>query len=478
MLRRFHRLRRTVIASQFLALFMVCGTVPVLTTPTLKAQAPFPRDPRLPGRGIQDPRLRDPRFNRQRGAFPNPAAAGNARALENGNPNQAQRPNQAQQAPNRAIQSFVEQTLIPAYEKQNAALIIKECQAKLSRMNEANLAEIDVLLKSNNTPSLAVILTDARILLQQSRGGRVAKPSPMEAVLIVGELKRRLNEFFDEIEKNPLLPDKLPRPKQMVEYRDFLWNAHVDRNRLLMANQIISVGRSIQQQKNLRRVNNLSEQQKAILETDFRKFERDIRNLVLDLEEGSLELRVRRLAFASKAIDEAKSTKERFLAAYALGSDGQSVVQELKKGRGRFARDRLNTIKIEPLQEQIRSSQESAGDLTEKSQMLFAGLHWWRRGRYGAGPVFMGLFKGPKAAIDARQRIGLFMPVITPVPNDPMQAGAAPIPTYDRRHHYHWAYQDRDFTDYSFDENQNWNETVKSNFQGGHFDGMVDGTFW
>ena len=70
------------------------------------------------------------------------------------------------------------------------------------------------------------------------------------------------------------------------------------------------------------------------------------------------------------------------------------------------------------------------------------------------------------------------MPVITPVPNDPMQAGAAPIPTYDRRHHYHWGYQDRDFTDYSFDENQNWNETVKSNFQGGHFDGMVDGTFW
>jgi hypothetical protein len=45
----------------------------------------------------------------------------------------------------------------------------------------------------------------------------------------------------------------------------------------------------------------------------------------------------------------------------------------------------------------------------------------------------------------AEAQFGLFMPVAAPKPNDPTQvtAGTTPVPRFDRRHHYWWAWEDR-----------------------------------
>ena len=38
------------------------------------------------------------------------------------------------------------------------------------------------------------------------------------------------------------------------------------------------------------------------------------------------------------------------------------------------------------VEDKVRSARESAGDLTKQARLLYLGMHWWMRGRYGQGP--------------------------------------------------------------------------------------------
>ena len=450
---------------------------PRLRDPRL--QDPRLQDPRLQDPRLQDPRLRDPRLRNQR--VPNQrqnrrqqngqAAAANNRQPVQDNANRVQL--------SQGIRNFVEQQLIPAYNAQQSAYILQTAQTRLARATDEQIQEIDRLLKQNDAPSLAAILTDARLQTLKLAGRRAPKSSLIESILVIGEVQRRLDEFLQEIESNPIMKDPLPKPKQLGDFRDLLWTTHVDRNRLLVAKQLVGVGRMIQRKKGLSRTKNLSEERKEILKTDFRKTDRRFRNAYNDLEERSLELRVKRIGFAVRILTRSESPKDRFLAAYAVGVDGPDLIELLDEDRGKFNRSFLNEVDLDTLEAEMHSGVEKAGDLVAKSRLLFAGLHWWRRGRYGSGPIAMGLIKGPAAATNAGARIGLFMPTIAPTPSDPMKAKMGQIPTFDRRHHYSWAFQDRDFREYMAGQTQEVAiRDVNDTFQGGHFDGTIEGQFW
>jgi hypothetical protein len=185
----------------------------------------------------------------------------------------------------------------------------------------------------------------------------------------------------------------------------------------------------------------------AIFATKFPDLTNKIRAVHRDLNERGVELRVERIKFANKVLAESKDVKERFFAAYAVGIDGELLKQGFKEFAGQLTRPSLNTPGYaEAVTSDVERGQKAAGDLVKKSQLLFAGMHWWRRGRYGRGPELNGLLKSKAAQTDLVAQIPLIMPKESPVPIDPAKNPQNQIPDFDRRHHYTWAWQTRQFS--------------------------------
>jgi len=228
------------------------------------------------------------------------------------------------------------------------------------------------------------------------------------------------------------------------------------------------------------RVKNPTPAQKAAFALDFAAQQREIAALHQDLNERGLELRLDRIEFAKRILEESKDLKQRFLAAYAMGVDGEILYQGFKNYRGVFQRERLRAPQLtETLRIDIdHYGKDLAGDLVKKSELLFAGLHWWRRGRYGRGPEGNGLLKSQEALRNPAAQIALFMPMFTPEPTDPMKPGRQ-SPDYDRRHHWTWAWEDRQFDSQATGSTSTSRNVVSTeNRSLGHFDGNVEGQFY
>ena len=165
------------------------------------------------------------------------------------------------------------------------------------------------------------------------------------------------------------------------------------------------------------------------------------------------------------------------MSAFAVGTDGQILQKyfgrldlqrdrqvQLEARRKRsgdepevaaaFGRADLNREDIhQEVTELTELGYELAGDLIDKSLLLFDGLRWWSRGRYGRGPEAFGLLKGKQALDSDGDMAAISMPVKAPTPTDPaLVAYAGQIPDYDRRHKYIWTLEDRRFYDVQQDE--------------------------
>ena len=149
---------------------------------------------------------------------------------------------------------------------------------------------------------------------------------------------------------------------------------------------------------------NASAADKALFAIDFDQLAGQIKKVHQELSERGVELRVARVKFAVGVLTDSKDVKERFFAAFAVGIDGDLLLNGFKEHTGNFGRQTLNAPGyVEALRSDVDRGKELAGDLVKKSELLFAGMHWWRRGRYGCGPEVNGLVKS-KAALENFQR--------------------------------------------------------------------------
>jgi len=147
-------------------------------------------------------------------------------------------------------------------------------------------------------------------------------------------------------------------------------------------------------------------------------------------------------------LEESGLTKDRFHAAYAWQRDANQVQMALdarKRQKQPFQRAALNAADLaQRVAAESNGCRELAGDLTLKATWLFEGLHWWLRGRYGAGPDVWGLAKNQLALQSPQSMFPLLMPAVLPKPTDPTTAAARSANTYyERRHHNWWAWEDR-----------------------------------
>jgi hypothetical protein len=190
---------------------------------------------------------------------------------------------------------------------------------------------------------------------------------------------------------------------------------------------------------------------------DFAALRTELQKTIRDLDEIKAEFRITAVTKATQIIQDSKDFKERLRAAYVVDFDGQMAVNFLRthlNKETKFERPALQDPKtLSALLTAVQYARETAGDLATKSRLLYLGMHWWLRGRYGEGPHGAGLLKAPASLVSPLAQFPLYMPASMPTPVDPTEAGYS-IPKYDRRHHYIWMYEYRDITS---------NETTRSN---------------
>lgn len=349
---------------------------------------------------------------------------------------------------NKKLQESVHEEVLPAFRQGNAVALLQALSPLAAKLDTEHLAAVDKLLAENSAPPVDQLLTDARLnLVQQNLAAKLPEPSQRELLLVLGVIKQRLEEALDLRDSHPAMANSLPRPRDLTAYRDLLWTIHVYQNRLVSAGYLAQYAAALKESAARTNQKSLSEAQRELVATDFKSIFEELSVTRRELEERELELRIARLDMAVDVLAESKDGKERFFAAFAVDFDGQLLAEifspDRKDDEDRFLRAGLNNERLAGyVRGQTARGQELAGKLLVKSRLLFNGLRWWTRGRYGRGPEAGGLLKSPAALRSLEAQVALYMPQRTPRPTDPLQPGAR-VPDYDRRHHYLWAWEDR-----------------------------------
>lgn len=343
--------------------------------------------------------------------------------------------------------SFVKTELFPAYQSGEPLGILNLVCGQLARWTDPQIAGMNQLLDELKAPTLDKMITDARMnLVRAGIADKGPEATSRETAIVLREIKRQIEEILKTAQGIDLMKDPFPKPQSMMEFRDILWEAHVQNNQLMNADGLAFQGNLITQSKVISKARNATAADKTIFATKFPEITAQIRAVHRELNERGVELRVDRIKFAIKVLQESKDIKERFFAAYAVGIDGELLVQGFKENPGPFIRENLGSASyLEALNSDIEQGKKLAGNLVKKSELLFAGMHWWRRGRYGLGPELSGLLKSAAAQNNLAAQIPLNMPRVSPVPVDPAKNPLHQIPAFDRRHHYTWAWQTRQF---------------------------------
>lgn len=321
-----------------------------------------------------------------------------------------------------------------------------------NKLNPARTLVVEAALKDRGLPTLGRLLGDARLtMIEQGWVGRMPKITPREAVLLL--------PAFDAYVEESIAPPKNidgPEPdltalKNVEEYEALLWKLHVRRNRAESANRVVAYANQVRGGFNEKQLARLTEPERALFRHDPKEAQDKVDRAIVDLAEHEIDARVQRLARALDVLAGDKLTAERYLAAYTWRLDSGRIreyFQALAQAQPprQPSRPALAVADLPQQVEKLATECETkAGDLTQRAEWLFEGLHWWLRGRYGAGTEVFGLAKSQQALASPMALFPLMMPAVTPKPTAPgtTYSISEARPFYDRRHLYWWAWEDR-----------------------------------
>lgn len=378
---------------------------------------------------------------------------------------------------------FAERSIAQAYLTGQWSHLLSTTRTWLARRSLDDVLQMEQFLKDTKGIPFSAMVWRSRMRLTQS-GAKPPPPTVMEAFLIAKELAKSLDEEIDKLRQLDIMAEPIEDPRDSLAYRDLVWEHHVHSNEVNNLKGFALQGKEMLRHTTAARARKhdlaaLDE----LAKYDFENYAEQLTNLKEELDERVLEVRVRRVQHAVDVLDdETSNMTERFFAAYVIGVDSESLVKAIEDGVS-FERPILSDPNlVEDLNDALKRGEEAAGDLIEKSRQLFAGLHWWRRGRYGMGTEAFGLLKSKAAMSDPLLRNALIMPRVTPVPTDPKNETQYSVPNYQRRHLFIWTYEDRAFTsDTSSSQavtSRQYTNATYSPLTNKHFDGYVNDEFW
>lgn len=356
-----------------------------------------------------------------------------------------------------ALQRRLELELLPAVDADDAPLTLSVARELARRLTAAQLDSIDARLADAGRPSLARLLTDARLrLIVEGRSGADDRPEGKELLFALRGLRQWTDELLalqdgDDSSREPSADDSL----DLDAYERRLWDLHVLDNRVQSGLFAARQGVRWMEQKRTIATRSLQAEDQELLSVDFADVERRLVALRRELEARADVLRIRRLDAAVRLLEGSKRAQERIPAAFVVDSDGPTLVERYAAEppggpaeaiaapatldpaalrRRDLTRPELGVV----VRRMVERGRAAAGDdLLAKSRLFYVGLHWWLRGRYGRGVEARGLLKPAAALQSADAMFALYMPAEPPRPADPFASDAA-SPEIDRRHHYLW----------------------------------------
>ncbi|MBC7853395.1 MAG: hypothetical protein IAF94_08170, partial [Pirellulaceae bacterium] len=167
---------------------------------------------------------------------------------------------------------YVKNELLPAFQAGEPLTLLNLVSSQMPRWTDPQIAGMNQLLGENDAPTLDRIVTDVRMnLIRVGMAESGPEYSAREAAIVLRELKRQAEEIVAQVEKLELMQDPLPQPKSLMEFRDYLWTAHVQNNQLINASGLAHQGKLLTQAKVVTKARSTSAADKAIFATDYQK---------------------------------------------------------------------------------------------------------------------------------------------------------------------------------------------------------------
>jgi hypothetical protein len=339
----------------------------------------------------------------------------------------------------------LEQQVIPAYQQGDSIAVVRTLAPLVSRLTDDVLAEVDAFLQQQQVPPLGELLATARTSLIRQQVSGLPRPTQRELLIVLPVWHTELAAVLDSENQPGAITNPPPRGTSMEDYEKLFWELHVAENQLWNARQL--AGQIANWTRRGLNRSNLNDAQRTLLDFDYETGEARIRELAQQRMDRELLLRAQRLGDAVNDLADRKDHRSRLLAAFALATDSRLLAEYLERHPKLPDGDDPSTMPLTKaeLAELTRQGRQAAGEkLLVKGQLLFEGLHWWLRGRYGRGSEGGGLFKNKQVLTNPALRFGLLMPTDPPRPTVPGVASRyEPVPFADRRHHYVWAWENQ-----------------------------------
>ena len=361
--------------------------------------------------------------------------------------------------------------LIPAFRASQPVKLLESVGRLLVGASPEQIAAADQILTQTRIPSIANLIAEARLALIARPAERNApRPKPLEVSLSLPVIKRRIERLTASMADDRLMGPILPRPVSLDEYPAIFRQIYLLDDRLITAQRFADFAAGYGQLAAAMPRDRLTPEQAAALDTDFVRVATDIAWQRRELYEREIELRVQRTADAIAVLDRRGAIKEKLFAVHSFDVDGILIEQFYERDEwartGQLLRPRLRDDGLpKTIKRQVRQARKDAGDLVKKSRMLYGGLSWWLRGRYGQTHPTGGWLKSTDlpwddeivpplcAPIEFLSRVSidprpmgtpngwLYMPSGSIKPTAPTDFSTASVPMYDRRHHFTWIWE-------------------------------------
>lgn len=310
-------------------------------------------------------------------------------------------------------QSLLEQKIVPAYRLGDPLQLANGLASVTSRMKPEQLAAFDEQLRMLAMPTAGKMMVDSYMsLLTQGQIDGLPEPGVREIVTMVPALDTSIMDVLRGIDESVATVDPLPVLEKLEDYEGLLWEIHVLENKIKYTFNYARYGVALIEQAKKKRSRGFEEQLEK-LAVDFEGRVDELEAAQWDLHQRKMEFRLDRLDLAKRVLVAADSSFiEKLQAAFAGQLDAAAFSERFALPEPRaFDRERLADTQ---LRENVKSLADGieglSGDLKEKSNLLFRGLHWWQRGRYGSGPEQGGMLKNVRVVNDDRFLFPLFIP--------------------------------------------------------------------
>ena len=325
--------------------------------------------------------------------------------------------------------------IVPSYRANNAYTLVKVGSPLLKKLNDEQLKAVNQRLEQEQLPSLVHMLGEARLELAiQGVTAGVPASNSSEIKLLLPVWAEELKDVIDPSNVPENLRREAELPFEISELEKELWDLHVYSNRLIgMQNAAEYAYKMFDKSRSPNQENSF----KPIVDGLLTQFH--------ELQQRNYDIRSRRVVTAVEVLsDEQAKFPHRLEAANAIKEDS-TVLNKVFEAVDTKKLD--NPILVlesrEELSEIMEKSLAMHAHVIQKGQLLFGGIHWWIRGRYGMGTSFNGLIKNFAASKNPAARFPLYMPHTTPIASDPFLQleGKYQTPYVQRRHAVVWAWE-------------------------------------